>query len=140
MRISGIEAAPFHVLPYSLSASANSPQCELRFFRAFVEGLPDSLDAILATADLQGVVGAGGTSASLGEALPRAIDRLRADGRLPARQRTATILAGDLHARADEDDVLQVWLAVGQVSRWLAGVAGNHDRLGRAEALDEVNA
>src|SRR5687767_13378649 len=119
MRISGIEAIPFHVLPYSLSPSVNSPRGELPFFRAWVDGLPDSLDAILATADLQGVINAGGTTLGLGEALPVAIQRLRHDVLLPARDRTGAILAGDLHARAGEDDVLPVWLAVERVCRWV---------------------
>jgi hypothetical protein len=147
MRISGIDAAPFHLLPYSLSASGNSARCELPFFRAFVDGLPDSLDAILATADLQGVVNTRGTAVGLGEALRPAIQRLRDDGRLPARDRSAAILAGDLHARADEDDVLPVWRAVEQACRWVVGVAGNHDRLGPVashpmapEALNGLNA
>src|SRR5687767_15350725 len=100
MRISGIEAAPFHRLPYSLSASGKSRRCELPFFRAVVDGLPDSLDAIVATADLQGVADAGGTPVGLGEAVSVAIRRLRGDGRLPAPDRTAVVLAGDLHARA----------------------------------------
>jgi hypothetical protein len=129
MRISNIEPVPFHLLPYSHSASANSPRCELPFFRAFVDGLPNSLDAILATADLQGVVS---TGVGLGEALPSTILRLRDERRLPPRDRTATILAGDLHARAGEDHVLPIWLAINHVCRWVAGVPGNHDRFGRA--------
>jgi 3',5'-cyclic-AMP phosphodiesterase len=147
MRISGIEAAPFHRLPYSLSASGKSPRCELPFFRAVVDGLPDSLDAIVATADLQGVADAGGTLAGLGEAVSVAIERLRGDGRLPAPDRTVVVLAGDLHARAGEDDVLPVWRAFGSVCRWVAGVAGNHDRIGPVachaiarEALSDLNA
>jgi hypothetical protein len=132
MRISGIEAAPFHVLSYSLSPSGSSVRSELPFLRASVDGLPDSLDAIIATADLQGVAdaGAGATTVELGEALSVAIQRLQNDGRLPPRDRTAAILAGDLHARAGEDDVVPVWRAIGHVCRWVAGVAGNHDRLG----------
>src|SRR2546423_15307894 len=102
MRISAIDAAPFYVLPYSVSPSANSAHGELPFFRCFVDEMPDSLDAILATADLQGVVDAGGVLITLGEALPKAIERLQADGHIPAPERTAAILAGDLHARADE--------------------------------------
>lgn len=66
---------------------------------------------------------------ALGEALPEAIQQLRKDGQLPARDRTGAILAGDLHARADEADVLPVWLAMEQACRWVAGVAGNHDRI-----------
>lgn len=147
MRIPGIEAAPFHRLPYSHSASGNLPQCELPFFRAVVDGLPGSLDAIIATADLQGFVGAGEALRGLGEAVAVEIGRLQRDGRLPARDRTGGVLAGDLHAGAGEDDVLPVWRAFGGVCRWVAGVSGNHDRVGpfasrpiACEALNQFNA
>lgn len=142
MRISAIEAAPLHVLPFAASPSPNSARSALPFFRAFVDELPDSLDAILATADLQGFVDVGGTSIGLGEALPQVLEQLRSDGRLPAPERTAAILAGDLHGRADEDDVLPVWLGIERACRWVAGVAGNHDRIGalasRAAAQDAL--
>jgi hypothetical protein len=130
MRISGIDGAPFHLLSYALSPSANAARCELPFFRAFVDGLPDPLDAILAAADLQGVADADGKTIGLGEAVAREIQRLQETGRLPARDRTAAILAGDLHARAGEDDVRPTWLAIKHACRWVAGVAGNHDRFG----------
>jgi hypothetical protein len=51
---------------------------------------------------------------------------------LPGRQRLAALLAGDLQPRADVDDVLPVWRAFESACRWVAGVAGNHDRFGRA--------
>lgn len=130
MRISAVEAAPFHVLPYTASLSANSAPGELPFFRAFVDELPDSLEAIIATADLQGFAGAGETLMGLGEAVALEIARLQRDGRLPPPDRTGAVLAGDVHAGAGEDDVLPVWRAFGAISRWIAGVAGNHDRLG----------
>lgn len=136
MRITAIDASPFHVLPYLVSQSLNAARGELPFFRAFVDELPDTVDAILATGDLQGVVDAGGTTVALGEALPQAIERLRSDGLLPARERTAAIVAGDLHAGAGEEDVLPVWLAIERVCRWVAGVAGNHDRLGPVATLE----
>jgi hypothetical protein len=129
MRISGTEFVRIHRLAYSPSASANSPQCELPFFRASVDGLPDSLDAIIATGDLQGFAVASETLTGLGEAVAREIARLQRDGRLPPSDRTAIVLSGDLHAGAGEDDVLPIWRAFANVCRWVAGVAGNHDRL-----------
>lgn len=130
MRISAVELVPFHVLPYSPGTTPGAPAAALPFYRAFVDELPEALDAIVAAADLQGVADVGGGVVGLGEALPRAIDRLRDDRRLPGRGRTAGILGGDLHNRADEDDVSPAWLAMANVCRWVAGVAGNHDRFG----------
>src|SRR5690349_5006384 len=106
MRISGIQAAPFHRQPYSLGDRDSSARCELPFIRAFVDALPESIDAILVSSDLQGFVDADGRTIGLAQALPDAIQRLREGGQLPPQDRTAAILAGDLHARAGEDDVL----------------------------------
>jgi Icc protein len=130
MRISAVEASPFHVLPYTASSSANSARGELPFFRASVDELPDSLEAIIATADLQGFAGAGETLVGLGEAVASTIAQLQRERKLPAPDRTGVILCGDLRAGAGEDDVLPVWRAFGVISRWVAGVAGNHDLLG----------
>jgi len=129
MRISGTEFVRIHQMEYSPSASENSSQCELPFLRVSVDGLPDSLDAIIATGDLQGFTVASGTRAGLGEAVAFEIARLQREGLLPPPDRTAVVLTGDLHAGAGEEDVLPVWRAFRNVGRWVAGVAGNHDRL-----------
>jgi Icc protein len=140
MRICSIAQEPFHRLPYSLSPGGSSPDAELPFVHAFVDGLPDVLDAILVTSDLQGVVHVDGRALPLGEAFALVIQTLRIDQRLPDRHRTAAILAGDLHPHAGNDDVLPVWLAVSNVCRWVAGVAGNHDRFDSPGSLKERGA
>jgi Icc protein len=136
MRISAIEATPFKVLPFSVSSSANSARGDLPFFRAVVDELPDSLDAVIATGDLQGFAGEGARLMELGEATALEIARMQRDGQLPAPGRTGVVLTGDLHAGADEADVLPVWRAFGAISRWVAGVAGNHDHLGPSPPRD----
>lgn len=106
--------------------------------------LPDDLDAIIATADLQGRErfedAQGGPLRLLGEVLP---ERLAAEF-LPelgiSAERTGVLLAGDFYTVANLDrrggsgDVTNVWQAFARQFKWVAGVAGNHDTFGQALA------
>src|SRR5215208_4790114 len=115
MRIVRFEPEPFHTLRYSLGTSASSLTALLPFHRAIVEGLPETLDGIIATADLQGIVESGNV---LGEALASELEVLRDRGELGAKDSTAALLAGDFHVHADEGDVRSVWFAMGRACRW----------------------
>jgi Icc-related predicted phosphoesterase len=104
-----------------------------------LDKLPKELDALLITSDLQGVVPdwrAGGESRLLGEHLVDEYVKLYEDGKVPSPARTGAILAGDLYSspgaseRGASGDVRVVWRAFADVFRWVAGVAGNHDRFG----------
>jgi hypothetical protein len=136
MRISAFDVDPFHVLPYFTSTSANASAAELPFFRGSVDSLPASLDAIIALADLQGLVRAEDTLIGLGKAVAGTIARLQRGGELPSPGKTGVVLCGDLHAGAGEDDVVPVWREFQAISRWVAGVAGNHDRIDRFASAD----
>lgn len=108
-----------------------------------VDQLPDGLDAIVATADLQGREtfdsASGGPLRLLGEVLPQIL----ATEILPElgidSQRTGVILAGDLYTvpaldkRGGSGDVTTVWQAFGRDFQWVTGVAGNHDTFGESE-------
>lgn len=101
---------------------------------ARIDGLPEGLDALVATSDLQGVVASGGGEATLlGIAVAEALEELAFDGALPPSARTAVILAGDLYSvpaadkRGGYGDVAEVWQAFAERFAWVAGVAGNHD-------------
>jgi hypothetical protein len=137
VKVFSIEA-PFHALPFRLGETDRAARAVLPFHRVIVDRLPDVLHAIVVTSDLQGVeqtLDEGGprSPGPLGEALARELDVLRAQGRLPPRENTAAILAGDLHPGADDADVRGVWLAFAGACRWVAGVAGNHDSFGGEE-------
>lgn len=104
---------------------------------ATVTDLPDTLDAIVATADLQGrerfEEAHGGPPRLLGEALPLRLAReILPELNLDA-SRCAAVLAGDfytvpnLDSRGGSGDVTGVWKSFCQEFRWVAGVAGNHD-------------
>lgn len=108
-----------------------------------VDRLPEGLDALIATADLQGretfESAGGGPLLLLGEILPQIL----ADEILPELdiepQRTAVVLAGDLYTvaalnkRGGSGDVTQVWQAFGREFQWATGVAGNHDTFGNLD-------
>lgn len=105
-----------------------------------VDELPGELDAIVATADLQGRErfqdAGGGPPRLLGEVLPKRL----AEETLPELRisplRTGVLLAGDFYTvpaldrRGGSGDVTKVWQAFGKEFAWVAGVAGNHDTFG----------
>ena len=108
---------------------------------AQVDALPGDLAALLVTADLQGVVPDwhdGGRPRLLGEELADAYLTLADQGVVPPAAATGVILAGDLYSAPDASergasgDVRSVWEAFASAFRWVAGVAGNHDRFGSA--------
>jgi len=140
MRITDLQPKPFYTLPYAnVSSSRRVVEDWLPFLRASVDSLPAALDAIVLTADLQGREIADEYTKPtklLGEMLAAEIGVLRELGELPCKERTAVVLAGDFYAcpamdrRGGSGDVRAVWLALAEVCRWVAGVAGNHDALG----------
>jgi len=139
MQIHSIDPTPFHALGYAYGPGVSSQCASLPFLRALTTELPEGIDAIIAAADLQGFGGDGGTT-PLGECVAREILRLQARGELPPRERTACLLAGDLHPRADAGDVRGVWYAMRDACRWVAGVAGNHDSFGEGARLAATRA
>jgi len=150
MRILSIEDSPFHLLRYRNVSGARKVVTEtLPFLRATVDRLPNGLEAILATADLQGREIAndhGDNGRLLGEQLAEHCAFLAETGVLPCLEKVGVILAGDLYARELLDkrggsgDVRQVWAAFAQRFRWVAGVAGNHDVFGKSPSLPEFKA
>ncbi|HEY2587719.1 MAG TPA: metallophosphoesterase [Tepidisphaeraceae bacterium] len=130
MRVVTLDTVPFHALAYTVGSAMTAT---LPFLRATVNALPDGLEAIIATGDLQGVVRGAGDARSeklLGEAVAAELSVLRSRGELPPKEKTAVLLTGDLQPSADVDDVRRVWFALGETCRWVAGVAGNHDAFG----------
>jgi hypothetical protein len=106
--------------------------------RARVDALPESLDAIVAAADLQALEPPHGAVPQrlLGETLAEHLVQLAELGELPSPERTGILLAGDLYTvpdlarRGGSGDVRSVWLAFAERFRWVAVVLGNHDEIG----------
>jgi hypothetical protein len=127
MKIEKFASSPSHSIPYTIGSNVDAV---LPFYSAVVDELPDGLDLIIATGDLQGVVrndehATGG--AALGIELASTLVRLQREGALPQKDRTAILLTGDLQPSAGVEDVTGVWFALSAACSWIAGVAGNHD-------------
>lgn len=113
---------------------------QLPVYLAHVEGMPESVDAMIATADLQGMEYPENNPAQpprlLGEALPSLLEDVLDGLGIHSGNRVATLLAGDfytypdLHGRGGTGDVTPVWEALADSYQWVYGVAGNHDMFG----------
>lgn len=145
MRIVKLPTEPVHELLFINAKRGGGTQTErLPILRGHVDRLPDGVDALLITSDLQGVAPSwrsGGESVLLGEALADELDTLTSLGHLPDSSGVGALLAGDLYSapggdkRGASGDVRSVWYAFSAVCRWVAGVAGNHDRFGTEREL-----
>ena len=136
MHVLYIDPEPLTTVRYLNAARGGGTESRLvRVVRAVVDGLPQGLGALVATADLQGVVPDPVTRESvlLGIAVVQALEGLAADGALPALATCGALLAGDLYSVPGADkrggfgDVRPVWAEFARAFRWVAGVAGNHD-------------
>ena len=136
MRIIDIDPVPVAEIAYARASRAGCAEHVLLDFLAVrVDRLPDGLDAIIVTADLQGY-GTDSRSHSrlLGEAVAGKAAELAADGRIGPSENVGVLLAGDywadpdLTSRGGVGDVREVWSAFGGRFRWVCGVAGNHDQ------------
>lgn len=133
-----------HVRYQSVEPNKSIADASLDLVAYDADGLPEGVDALLLTSDLQarGRMFKPGRSREplrdpddrlLGLLVAGEVARLSDRGTLPRREKIAVVLAGDLYARPRLEgrgglgDVLDVWRALALVSGWVVGVAGNHD-------------
>lgn len=144
MRLHSVEPRPFFRLRYLNAARGGGTEVrQLCFERGSVDRLPDGVSAIIATADLQGIVADPYTNEStlLGVAVVQALEALAIEGEVPDLSLCGAILAGDLFSlpeanrRGGFGDVKPVWTAFSAAFRWAFGVAGNHDDVHAVKAL-----
>jgi Icc-related predicted phosphoesterase len=137
-----------HRLLYLNAARGGGSTVEtLEIKRARAIGLPDTLDAIVATSDLQGIVPDPRMCEAtlLGVAVAEALEELAFDGVLPPADRIGVVLAGDLYSVPTADkrggfgDVASVWRAFAKRFAWVAGVAGNHDEVTTVKRADRAH-
>ncbi|MBC8352675.1 MAG: metallophosphoesterase [Planctomycetes bacterium] len=112
----------------------------LPILSAELQELPSGLDAVIATADLQGRArfqkSQSGPPRLLGEVLPKILTEVVATIGLSNPDRIAVLLAGDFYTvpaldkRGGSGDVSSVWQSFGRSFGAVAGVAGNHDTFG----------
>lgn len=143
MKITHFHPEPIAFIPFLSAGTGAIPYFEdrLSVHHATVDRLPDGIDAIVVTADLQGrecVPGVASLPARLlGEVVPQLlIDQVLPLLDLEDPSRVAAFLAGDfytlpgLEKRGGTGDVSSVWQAFCDRFAWVAGVAGNHDLFG----------
>ncbi len=137
MRISSIDPAPFHSFPYRSAVSGGGTEtraCAIN--RGVVDVLPRDIDALVVTADLQGVVGHGRANRLLGSELAMQLVALALDNAIPPVDRIGVVIAGDMYSapaadqRGASGDVRDVWAALASQVQVVVGVAGNHDTFG----------
>lgn len=131
-----IEVSPIHrVRALNAKRGGGRASVSIPILRGRVTGLPDGLEALVFTGDLQGVAPVGPDSRLVlaGCVVAEELAALGASGELPAPSRTGVVLTGDLFSSPDAmkrggfGDVREVWAAFSKHARWVAGVAGNHD-------------
>ena len=123
-------------------------------YHGMVEQLPESLEAVVVTADLQGREIPGSRKYSppsgmrlLGEIMPSLLGQYLDSVGVSSNANVAAILAGDfytypdLRGRGGTGDVTSVWQAFADAYQWVVGVGGNHDTFGeRDKSFTRANA
>jgi hypothetical protein len=135
MQIISISHSPIHQIHYLTAASGGVGVIAryLPILSAEVDLLPNNLEAIIVTSDLQGIDP--NNQQLLAYLLLEELENLAESGKIPSLKNTGIILAGDLYAEVNRrggvvGDVREIWLAFNRRFRWVAGVAGNHDSFG----------
>ncbi|MDI9877346.1 metallophosphoesterase family protein [Flectobacillus rivi] len=124
-----IERISFLTIPQN---SVEPSEYILPIYKGTVSGLPQNINAIVVTSDLQGVVNQGGENLLLGEVLADNL-KLIFDIYFPTieREKTIAFLCGDLYAdltkRGQSGNPINVWKKFASVFGWTIGIAGNHD-------------
>jgi Icc protein len=150
MRITDWRPQPIHEIQFlnARRGGGASEENVLAITTAKITGLPESLDGLVLTADLQGRELLPPTNRQrrsgvyrpregrrlLGEVAAEQLRRLSDRGDLPPANKLGVVLAGDFWSepgstrRGGLGRVGPVWSAFGGAARWVAGVLGNHDQ------------
>ncbi|MEH1797130.1 metallophosphoesterase family protein [Nostoc sp.] len=138
MHIISISNLPIHEIQYLTAASGGIGVIEryLPVLLAEVDYLPNNLEAITVTSDLQGIDPK--NQQLLGYLVIEELENLAENGKIPSLKNTGIILAGDLYAEVNRrsgvvGDIREIWQAFNRRFCWVAGVAGNHDSLGNTQ-------
>ena len=143
MKITHVDKSPFHVLPYKSSGRKKTQDRTLPFYFAEAEGLPEDIDVIVATSDLQGRESDSSKNRLLGYAVIEEIEKLQQALIIP--DINMLVLAGDLF----DSPMLDKLGATGNVTELLNaftdafGVViaahGNHDIVSKTHLDKRLN-
>lgn len=132
MRILSVDQTPFYTLDYRCSGPRGKRIIEqvLPFYKAKVDWLPDGVDSIVLTSDLQGRE-KDPRNRLLGVRVVDELSMLIENKRMP--EPSLVLLAGDLfdypemNKRSGCGEVIEVWQAFSERFDRVLGVHGNHD-------------
>lgn len=140
MRILSLSPTPLASIPYANAGhDGRAYRAVLPVLCGTVDRLPQGVEALVVTGDLQGRQWEGlaeGRARLIGEVLPEALRPVLEAHGLPACSAAGAVVAGDMFTtptstkRGGTGDVLPVWEAFGAAFAWVIGVMGNHDLLG----------
>ncbi len=137
MRLGPLEETGIELMYLSATRGGGRESIMLRVERAQATCLPEGVDALLVTSDLQGRCPSPiGAPELLGRSLARMVAAYGEAGSIPPAGRVGVVLAGDLYAAPESDergasgDVTVVWSTFADHFAWVVGVAGNHDHFG----------
>lgn len=143
MEIVNISDSPFHELPYrSSGAGGKERKLNLPFYMIEATGLPEHVEAIVVTSDLQGREEDRVSNRLLGEVVAEEIELLVECGVMP--MPNVISLSGDLYDRPDLDklggtgDVTSVWKTFADKFPYVVGVHGNHDIANQSDLPDNA--
>ncbi len=142
MRILNLEEKPFVELPFLNAGRGIGSFFEdlLPVFVGTVDRMPQGVDALVVTSDLQGREHFQFQSEAelrlLGEWLPKVLRESVIPLIHSSAEQVGVLLCGDFYTvpnldkRGGSGDVTSVWNAFGSEFSWVVGVAGNHDTFG----------
>jgi Icc-related predicted phosphoesterase len=138
MRILNINEEPLFQIPAVTVATGGTgiEENPIPILSGIVDQLPDELDALLITADLQAYDSLDKPAYArrlLGFLVAEEMAAMAQCELIPDARRIGVILAGDFYAvpelnkRGGQGNVEQIWRYFAHSFRWVVGVAGNHD-------------
>ena len=131
MKILNIQDKPFHELPYRSSGKGQPRFCSLPFYFAFVDKLPENVNSIIATSDLQGRDIDVNNNQLLGISVSEELITLRDLELIPEFEYIISV--GDLFDKPElnkygaSGEVTNVLNAFSSISKEVICVHGNHD-------------
>lgn len=139
LKIIKIDKEPIEYIEYLTipHAALTTQTFQLPIYQGEIEGLPQSIDSIVVTSDLQGVCTfENDQTLLLGEVLAESLSLIY-QIYFPNIQlkNSLAFLCGDLYAnlekRGSSGNPINVWQAFAQVFQQVIGIAGNHDDFGQ---------
>ena len=142
MRIQYLNEQPIEKINYkTLEPGGKVANAELPVLVGEITDLPENLDGIVVTSDLQGIVAKGNEEFLLGEVVAEIIPILIEIELGIKPRKVGVALGGDLFAsltkRGGLGDVRTVWNKFKSSFKWVVGISGNHDAFGDTISFEE---